>query len=178
MTMLYIISKILTFPGAYIKGFWENLTCKLLGLPVEIPGYLRLDENCGHVEHALADKGFAAYLIATGPAFMNFNTGVWLFLCGFIQLRYMGITYYDSIPLFILYILMMYVGVSLLCNVFSSVEDAMNLHGLLYSQKKGNALGRIFAYIPTMINYAGAYLEKYAVTTIAWIAIIVYAFVF
>ena len=38
MTKLYIIGKILTFPGAYIKGFWEQLTCRILGLPVEVPG--------------------------------------------------------------------------------------------------------------------------------------------
>ena len=47
MTALYIASKILTFPGAYIRGFWEQLTCRILGLPVEIPGYLRIDEACG-----------------------------------------------------------------------------------------------------------------------------------
>lgn len=29
MTKLYIIGKILTFPGAYIKGFWEQLTCQI-----------------------------------------------------------------------------------------------------------------------------------------------------
>ncbi len=178
MTILYIISKIITFPGAYLRAFWENVTCKILNLPIEIPGYLRLDENCGHVEHALAGKGFAAYLIATGPAFMNFNTGLWIFLGGFIQLNYMGITPYDSVPLFILYVLMTYIGVSLLCNVFSSVEDAMNLHDLLYSQKKGNVVGRIFAYIPTMINYAGAYAEKFGITVIVWIALLIYSFVF
>lgn len=76
MTKLYIIGKILTFPGAYIKGFWEQLTCRILGLPVEVPGYLRIDEACGHVEHAFAKKGFASYLMATGPGFMNFITGV------------------------------------------------------------------------------------------------------
>lgn len=178
MTALYIASKIITFPGAYIKGFWEHLTCKILGLPVEVPGYLRIDEACGHAEHQLAEKGFAAYLMATGPAFMNFNIGIWIFLAGFMNLKYMGITPYDSVGLFVLYVLMTYVGVSLLCNVFPLVEDAMNLHDLLYSQKKGNAIGRILAYIPTMITYAGAYLEKYGVTVILWAALMVFSFVF
>lgn len=177
MTALYIASKILTFPGAYIKGFWEQLTCKILGLPVEVSGYLRLDEACGHVEHSLATKGGSAYLMATGPAFMNFSTGLWIFLAGFVNLRYMGITHYDSISHFILYILMTYVGVSMLCNVFPLVEDAMNLHDLLYRQKKGNFLGRILAYIPTMITYAGAFAEKYCVTTILWIIVLVVSFI-
>lgn len=178
MTALYIASKILTFPGAYIKGFWEQLTCKLLGLPVEVPGYLRIDEACGHVEHALPKKGFAAYLIATGPAFMNFNIGFWIFLAGFLNLRFMGITPNDSLGLFIMYVVMTYVGISMLCNVFPLVEDAMNLYELLYKQKKGNVVGRIFAFIPAVITYAGAYLEKYCITVILWIVFMLLTFVF
>lgn len=178
MTALYIASKILTFPGAYIKGFWEHLTCKILGLPVEIPGYLRIDEACGHVEHTLAVKGFSAYLMATGPAFMNFNAGIWIFFAGYTSLDYMGITPYDSVGLFVFYILMTYVGVSMLCNVFPLVEDAMNLYDLLYLQKKGNAIGRILAYIPTVITYAGAFAEKYCITLLFWIIVLVIGFVF
>ncbi|MBE6771719.1 MAG: hypothetical protein E7547_06215 [Ruminococcaceae bacterium] len=178
MTALYIASKILTFPGAYIKGFWEHLTCKILGLPVEVPGYLRIDEACGHVEHVLPKGGFSAYLMSTGPAFMNFNIGIWIFLAGFVNLYYMGITPYDSVALFVMYVLMTYVGASMLCNVFPLVEDAMNLYDLLYSQKKGNAVGRIFAFIPTVVTYAGAYLEKYCITTVLWIVFILLAFVF
>ena len=177
MTALYIASKILTFPGAYIRGFWEQLTCKILGLPVEIPGYLRIDEACSHVDHALAKKGFAAYLVATGPGFMNFMSGFWMFWAGFMNLKYMGMTPYDSLPLFIFYVLLTYVGISMLCNIFPLVEDAMNLYGLLYQQKKGNIIGRIFAYIPTVIAYAGAYLEKYCVTFIVLTVFMVIAFI-
>ena len=176
MTKLYILSKVLTFPGAYLRGFWEHLTCKLLGLPVEIPGYLRIDEACGHVEHALAKKGFAAYLIATGPGFMNFMTGFSLFFAGFLNIRYMGIRPSDSIGLFVLYLLMMYVGVSLLCNLFPLVEDAVNLNDLLYRQKKGNIIGRILAVIPSFITLIGAYAEKYAITFILWVVFMVISF--
>ncbi len=178
MTAFYILSKILTFPGAYLRGFWEQLTCKILGLPIEVPGYLRLDEACGHVEHAMAKKGFSSYLMATGPGFMNFMTGMPLFWAGFLNLNYMGITYHDSITLFILYALMLYVGVSMLCNIFPLVEDAMNLFEVAYSQKKSNIVGRIFMFIPSVITYAGAYLEKFGITFILWIAVLVYSFVF
>mgnify|MGYP003425148020 CR=1 FL=1 len=178
MTVLYIASKILTFPGAYLRGFWEQLTCKILGLPIEVPGYLRIDEACGHVEHGLAKKGFSAYLMATGPGFMNFMSGVFMFLAGYLNLKYMGITATDSVPLFVFYILLTYVGISLLCNIFPLVEDAMNLYDVAFSQKKMNAVGRFFAFIPTVITYAGAYLEKYAVTVIFWIVAMVVSFVF
>lgn len=178
MTKLYIASKILTFPGAYLRGFWEQLTCKILGLPVEVPGYLRIDEACGHVEHVMAKKGFAAYLMATGPGFMNFMTGLPIFLAGFLNLNYMGITSKDSVGLFVFYVLMMYVGVSLLCNLFPLVEDAMNLTDLLYKQKKGNIVGRIFAAIPAGITYVGAFLEKYCITLVVWVVALVLAFIF
>lgn len=176
MTKLYIASKILTFPGAYLRGFWEQLTCRILGLAVEVPGYLRIDEACGHVEHVMPKKGFASYLIATGPGFMNLMTGLPLFFAGFLNLRYMGITPQDSVGLFVFYILMMYVGISLLCNLFPLYEDAMNLHDLLYRQKKGNIVGRILAAIPTGITYAGAFLEKNCITVLLWIVGMILAF--
>ena len=177
MTVLYIIAKILTFPGAYLRGFWEQLTCKLLGLPVEVPGYLRLDEACGHVEHGLPKKGFASYLMATGPGFMNFVTGFPIFLMGFVSLEFLGIRYSDGPALFIINVLMTYLGISLMCNVFPLVEDAINLFDVAYSQKKMNILGRIIFIVPSVITYAGAYLEKYGITVLAWIVFVILSFV-
>ncbi len=177
MTALYIASKILTFPGAYLRGFWEHLTCKILGLPVELPGYLRIDEACGHVEHGLAKKGFASYLMATGPGFMNFMTGFPMFLVGYINLCLLGIRPSDSAGLFAFYILLTYVGISLLCNLFPLVEDAINLFDVAFSQKKMNAVGRIFAYIPSLITSVGARLEKYGITVILWIIFMVLSFI-
>ncbi len=166
MTKLYIFGKILTFPGAYIRGFWEQLTCRILGLAVEVPGYLRIDEACGHVEHTLAKKGFASYLMATGPGFMNFMTGVPLTLAGLLNLRYMGITPFDSIPLFILYVLMFYVGISMLCNLFPLTEDILNFWYIAFEEKKMNIVGRIIFAIPALITRVGAFLEKYSITVI------------
>lgn len=176
MTTLYIITKIITFPGAYLRGFWEHLTCKILGLPIELPGYLRIDEACGHVEHGFAKKGFASYLMATGPGFMNFITGFPMFLAGFINLAFLGIRPSDSTGLFIFYVLLTYVGVSLLCNIFPLVEDAMNLFDVAFSQKKMNIIGRIIFYIPSGIAFIGAYLEKYGITVILWIVFMILSF--
>ena len=177
MTILYIASKILTFPGAYLRGFWEQLTCKLLGLPVEAPGYLRLDEACGHVEHGLSQKGFASYLMATGPGFMNLMTGFPIFLMGYISLEFLGIRYSDGPALFIINVIMTYIGISLMCNIFPLVEDAMNLFDVAYSQKKMNIIGRILFAIPSAITYVGAYLEKYGITVLLWIVFVVFSFV-
>ncbi len=177
MRMIYIITRILTFPGAYLRGFWEHLTCKILALPVEIPGYLRIDEACSHVEHSLAKKGFSAYLMATGAGFMNLMTGLPIFFAGFMNLRYMGITPYDSLGFFIFYVVITYIGFSMLCNIFPLVEDAMNLFEVAYKQKKLNIIGRIFFAIPSAIAYIGAILEKYCITFIALAAAVILSFV-
>lgn len=177
MRMLYIIGKFITFPGAYLRAFWEQLTCRLLKLPVEEKKYLSADETCGHVEHSLAKKGFASYLMATGPGFMNMITGWPLFFMGYINLKVMGITPYDSIPLFILYILSTYVGISLLCCQFPMVEDILNFWETAYKEKKINIFGRIFAFIPALVTRIGAKLEEYSIPVIFWIAFGIYIFV-
>ena len=63
MRIVYIIGKYLTLPGAFLRAFWEQLTCLLLGIPVENTGYLRADEMCGHIEHILPKKPAAAYTL-------------------------------------------------------------------------------------------------------------------
>ena len=177
MRSLYIITRILTFPGAYLRGFWEQLTCKILALPVEIPGYLRIDEACSHVEHSLAKKGFSSYLMATGAGFMNFMTGLPIFLAGFMNLSYMGITPYDNLGYFIFYVAITYIGFSMLCNIFPLVEDAINLFDVAYKKKEMNIVGRIVFAIPSAIAYIGSYLEKYCITFIVIAAAVVLSLV-
>ena len=128
--------------------------------------------------HLSLENSLLSRAEVAGPGFMNFNSGLFILLAGFMNLRYMGITVWDSVPLFILYALMVYVGASLLCSAFPLVEDAMNLYDLLYRQKKGNIIGRIFAFIPTVITYAGAYLEKYCITFVLVAAGVTAGFLF
>lgn len=177
MRMLYIIGKFITAPGSFLRAFWEHITCRILKLPVEEGKYLSADELCGHVDHPLAKKGFAAYLMATGPGFMTMITGWPLFLMGYVNLVIMGITPYDSIPLFIFYVLALYVGVSLLCCQFPLVEDIMNFRELAYTEKKVNPVGRIFAFIPAVVTQIGAVLEKYSVPAIFWIIVLAVSFI-
>ena len=50
-TVIYFIGKVLTFPGAYIKAFFEHLIARAFSIPVEDTKYLRFTDGCGHVEH-------------------------------------------------------------------------------------------------------------------------------
>lgn len=173
MTVLYAVFKVITFPGTYVKGFWEHFICKILGLPVENSVYLSMNDVCGHVDHALPKRPFGAFVMAAFPSFMNLFIGSSFLSAGYMLIFEMGIGYYESRTAFVLGAFMLYLGVSFLCNVFPMVEDAMNLYDLLYSQKKGHIIGRIFAFIPTALLYAGAYLERYCVISILWLVVVI-----
>lgn len=177
MKTLYIIGKYITFPGAYLRGFWEQIACRLLGIPVENAKYLRNDEACGHIEHGLAPTHSKAYFVSTLPGFMNMITGWPLFLMGFLNLRYLGITPYDSVPLFVLYVLSLYVGVSLLCCQFPLREDIMFYYEKAYVDKEAGIIARIFAFIPTIVTRIGAFLEAYSVPVIFWIIVLAVLFI-
>lgn len=145
MRMLYFITKIICLPGAYIRCFWEHLTCRILRLMVEPVGYIRMDEACGHTEHSLPTTQFGAWLISTGPGFMNFNMGLAFFLFGYLNIKDMGITPWDSVPLFILYVASMYLGVSMLCCLFPLTEDILNYWSIAYAQ--GTVLNYLIAIV-------------------------------
>ena len=57
MTGLYILIRYLTFPGAIMKGFWQQVVCRICKVPVEDNRYLRNDEMCGSVEHEFMPNG-------------------------------------------------------------------------------------------------------------------------
>lgn len=164
MSILYVITKYLTFPGAFLRAFWEHLTCKMLGLPVEDSAYLRANEMCGHIDHALAKKGSAAYAVALIPGLINFFTGSALLMAGITNLAIMGIRPADSVVMFIFFVAATYVGASLLCSIFPDIETVINLWDVVFVKKNSSVFTRIFAIIPTILMYAGAYIEKYCVS--------------
>lgn len=170
MRIIYIISRLLTFPGAYMRCFWEHLTCRLFAIPVESDGYLRIDEACGHIEHAFPESRVRAYFIAAGPGFMNFITGLPMFAAGVTSLYTLGFSAGNGIRAYIFYIALSYVGGSLLCNCFPLVEDALFLWDRLYGSDKANLFCRIILFIPTVRTIIGAYIEKYAVSVLLYAA--------
>lgn len=174
MRILYVIGKYITFPGAYLRAFWEHMTCLLLGLPVENTGYLRADEMCGHIEHFLPKKAWAAYLSATAPGFMGLITGLPLVVLGVLNLRFMGISFADSKVLFVLYIALIYIGASIMCCLHPQFEVAQNLWDItlekLRSKDKKSVVGGVFMFLPALVTYVGAVLERFSVPVLIWAA--------
>ena len=181
MRILYVIGKYITFPGAFIRAFWEQLTCLLLSLPVEHKGYLRANEMCGHIEHILPKKAAAAYISATAPGVMGLISGLPLTVFGFINLRILGFAPADSVWLFILYIVILYVGISIMCCLFPQFEVAQNLWDItlekLASKEAKAKIGGIFMFLPALFTYVGAILERFSVPVVIWIVGTVIIFV-
>lgn len=183
MKLFYIITKFILFPGSYIRGFWEHIACKILHIPVEPVGYMRIDEACGHAEHSLAKTPFASWFLVFFPGFMNFNMGMPLWLAGIMGIFYMGVTIYDSPVLFIFYLVCLYVGMSFLCALFPLSEDIYTFFELAYDGEafKGATAGGkilrvlmiIFTFPLALITRAGAFLEKHGINFILGIAVLI-----
>ena len=178
MRLIYVVFKFILFPGTYIRGFWEHLTCKILHLPVESEGYLRPDEASGHVEHALATTPWSAWLMATGPGFMMFNAGMSFLYAGVLNIFYMGITPYDSLGMFILYVVLIYLGVSFLCSLFPLTEDILTYWHLAYTEKKAPLILRILSFPLALVTRVGAFCERNCINFLLAIIFIVVHIVF
>ena len=160
MTSLYILIRHLTFPGAIMKGFWQQVVCRICKVPVEDNRYLRNDEMCGSVEHEFMPKARGAFALCFVPAFMNALIGCLLLVVPEV-IFLMG---FGSAPLKILSAVSLWFGLSLYLNSYPLIEDAMNMMNKVF--RHGNILQKIFYAPAAALLYIGAYLERYNVTLI------------
>lgn len=155
MVTLYEILKMITFPGALLKGFLEHLFCRIFKIPVEYSDYMQRNELCGHVEHLLTPhKG--SFAICFGPHIIMGLLGCFIAFPGAMGLFYIGSFNWLSV-------ILLYVGISFLMNAFPLVEDALNMWSELYSSDS-KGISKVLLAIPAAIMYCGAYLERYCVT--------------
>ncbi|MBQ7595095.1 MAG: hypothetical protein IJU45_00350 [Clostridia bacterium] len=225
MKIIYLISKYATFFGALIKGLWEHIFCGIFKIFVEDARYLQPNELCGHVEHSLPQSRAKAFLSIFFPSVINGILAFFLCASGFTGIFILKVSAKHA--MFWVYAVLLYLGISFLCNIFPLVEDAMNNWSLIYSaklseeDKKRNAeikekikarkafekerkklakesgkaykpssnddigviksqssiFTKIILFIPSAVLYAGACLEKYAVTFILSIACIIAAII-
>ena len=172
MNTIYVISKYVTVIGSVLKGFWEHLACRMLSIPVQDARYLQANELCGHVEHDFTKKKAQTFLLCFIPSIMNFIFGWEMVAAGFIGLFWLKVP--STAPVFIIYIVLLYIGISLLCNTAPLYEDALNNWDLLYGKEsKTNIVVKILAFIPSVWFIADAWLEKNALNLLAYIIAIV-----
>ncbi|MCR4926243.1 MAG: hypothetical protein K5917_08135 [Clostridiales bacterium] len=150
------ILKFLTFPGMFLHALWEHLICILYGSNVEDSRAIRLDELSGHVEHDFMDTPGKQFLLCFLPFLFNLILG--LLLSGVAVAKIFVLGEKSTI----LYVIL-WVGASLLSNLFPLVEDAMFMFSEIYSEKTKLA-AKIFAAPIAAILYVGAYLNMYGLT--------------
>ena len=161
MTSLYILIKYLTFPGALVRGMWEQIVCRFCKVTVEDNRYLRRDEMISHIDHEFMPKAQGAFAICFVPFFFNMLGALMIGLIPTMMLVYLQ---FRGIALLALGAVSYWFALSLFVNAFPLIEDAMNMMDKVYHH--GNILQKIIYAPGAAICYAGAYLEKYCITFI------------
>lgn len=159
MTALYIITRVLTFPGALVRGFWEHLICRIWKVPVEDNRILRSDELSGHIEHELFATAGGAFSIAFVPALLNGILALLLLIGSCLSLFFFQM---GDLKVMIVSLIAYWFAFSLYVNSYPSIEDALNMKEKIY--KQGNLFQKIL-FAPGFCGcFIGAYLERYCVT--------------
>ena len=173
MTIIYIISKLITIPGALMKGFWEQAFCRAFKSPVESNDYIRMDELCGHTGHELIPTSARSFWFNFLSGIFNFGMGILMAAGPVISLFILDFQIGSIFGKIIAYVIL-WIGISLISNLFPLVEDALNMWEKIYGKEnKSTIIGKILYFIPTVIMIIGAYLESYGITTIINIGAVV-----
>jgi len=196
MTVIYVLSKILTFPGALTKALFEQIMCRIFKCPVEDNRYLRTDKMCGHIEHEAINSPVKSYLFCFIPGLLNFllacATGLFP-LVNILNLgNYSGFVVFPAelsqsvqnaemleTPIktldFIIPFFFVWVSVSLLSNLFPIVKDV----AVMKEQYKKLPVALKVIFFPGFIGMRiGAKLEKFGITLLILIALTVFAAIY
>ena len=97
-----------------------------------------------------------------------------------MTLGYLGIDVVDPVsgafsPMFIVYCLVYLFGASFFNSLFPYTEDAVHMWKMIYGKEsKTNFVGKIFAFIPSVIIVIGAFVERYCISFLLYTGVLVY----
>lgn len=165
MRYINAIVKILTFPGGLLRGFWEQLFCKIYGIPVENRKYFQFNEMAGHIEHEPIKSPTMNFFYCLVSGLMVFIAGLVFMLPATINLCYLDVT--DETMRYINYGFL-YLAVSMFTNIFPSIEDALMMWE---NYKKLTKIEKIVYAPGAAIMYAGAYAENFGITLLTNLAL-------
>lgn len=172
MNTVYVISKYITVIGSLLKGFWEHLICRMLAIPVQDARYLQANELCGHVEHDFTKTKAKTFFLCFLPTMMNIIFGWEMAAAGLLGLFKLQVQ--PSSLIFYVYIVLLYLGISLLNNTAPLYEDALNNWDLIYGKDcKTNIFVKIFAFIPSAFFIIDSWLEKNSLDIVFYILVVV-----
>ncbi len=158
MRVLNMIVKILTFPAAFLKGFYEQLVCKCMGCPVESKKIFQSGEMAGHIEHEPFPTAAKSFWFCFITGFMLFLIGAIFAVPAVINLFYLDVA---SPVLRFFSIFYLYVAIGAFSNMFPSVEDGLMMWEKFKGMKKG---AKVILYPAAAIMYVGSFTETWGVT--------------
>lgn len=158
MRYINAIVKILTFPGGFLRGFWEQVLCKIYGVPVENKKYFQFNEMAGHVEHEPLPTASKSFWYCLTSGLLVFLAGIVFASFSVINLFYLDVA---NVVMRYLSIYCLYLGFSMLTNIFPSVEDAL----MMWEKYKSFGKAAKVLFAPgAAIMYAGSFLESWGIT--------------
>lgn len=165
MRILYVIVKALTIPGTILHAFWEHCLCRRFRCPVEDTRYFQANELCGHVEHAFMPTRARRFLICFLPFLFNLVLGLLIVIPAGVHV--IKLQQYTNI----FYLLMLWVGISLLTSLFPLLEDAFAMWESFYGMgNETNIAVKILLFPIIAILMAGSFLERWGITLLTSIA--------
>ncbi len=165
MRYINAIIKLLTFPGGFFRGFWEQVLCKSSGVPVENRKCFQFNEMAGHIEHEPFPTARKSVAFCMTSGIMVFLAGVVFAIPAVLNLFYLGVI---SQSLKVISFMCLYLAFSMFTNLFPSVEDALMMWEKYKSMKK---VSRIILAPAVGIMYIGAKSEGMGITFVTNIII-------
>lgn len=165
MRIVYVIVKVLTIPGTLLHALWEHCLCRRFHCPVEDARYVQANELCGHVEHDFMATRARRFLICFLPFLFNLILGLLIVIPAGVHV--IKLQQYTNI----LYLLMLWIGISLLTSLFPLAEDAFAMWESFYG--KGNdasIVAKILLFPIIAILMAGSFLERWGITLLTSVA--------
>lgn len=156
MRIINVIVKVLTFPAAFLKGFWEQRICRMMGIPVESKKIFQSGEMAGHIEHELFRSPSKSFRFC-------FFSGLMVFLAGVIMAFPGLICVYLGSAGFMKWFALACLGnaAMMFTNIFPSIGDAIEMWE---NYKKMGTSAKILLAPVAAIMYVGAYAETWGIT--------------
>ena len=163
MRIVYIIVKFLTLPGAMLHAFFEHMSCRASKIIVDDARAVQANEMLGHVDHELIKRKGPSFDVCFIPFVLNLMLGLLTLSYGATTIYYFG-NLTDAFAWICLYL-----GISLLTNLFPQIEDVMMLkENFLVNNKK--KISKILVAPFYAIFFVGSRIEKWGITPITSVA--------
>ncbi len=159
MTNLYVATRVLTFFGAIVRAFWEQVVCRICGIPVEDVRAFKVSELCGHVEHELIKSKKHIFFVCFLPFVLNLIFSCCFLLSGAYRVIYVGD--FKSVTSWVF----LWLGVSFAANCVPSFEDVLSFKESFYNEETKPVIKILLAPFFAVI-YGFSILERYSVTLV------------